>query len=136
MADRDAAASRTLVSAEDPLSALTTGDYERDMAVNLYSAVIAAQEAVRAFAQLPDPASKTFIYTGNKLNVMTDPKVITFGIARAGAAHFIWDCSVAYRSRGFKYVQAKPTMKTFSEVDSADFISRTSACLMVCLRVS
>jgi hypothetical protein len=72
------------------------------MAVNLHSALVAAQEAVRGFARLPATMSKTYIYTGNKLNVMSDPKVLDVGIARAGAAHFIWDCSVAYRRQGFK----------------------------------
>lgn len=105
MTDPKAAAARTLVSADDPLSTLPGKGYERDMAVNLHSALVAAQEAVNGFARLPVTASRTYIYTGNKLNVMADPKALVFGIAKTGAAHFIWDCSIAYRPKGFKYVQ-------------------------------
>ncbi|KAF3022106.1 hypothetical protein E8E14_013848 [Neopestalotiopsis sp. 37M] len=92
---------------EDPLSTFVFADYQRDLSVNLHSAVVAAQEAVRGFSRLPEASSKTFIYTGNKLNVMSDPKVFSFGIARTGAAHFIWDCSIAYRHKGFYYTDER-----------------------------
>jgi hypothetical protein len=72
------------------------------MAINLNSVVIAAQEAVNGFAKLSETAPKVFIYSGNKQNVMCDPKVLPFGIAKTGAARLMWDCSVAYRSRGYR----------------------------------
>ena len=81
---------------------MSAQEYEQPMNVNLNSAVIAAQEAVRGFASLPSPTAGTFIYTGNKLNVMADSKVLPFGIARAGAAHMIWDGASAYRAKGYR----------------------------------
>lgn len=126
MTDPTAAAARTLVSADDPLSTLSIKDYERDMAVSLHSALVAAQEAVRGFARFPATASRTYIYTGNKLNVMADPKVLALGIAKTGAAHFIWDCSIAYRQQGFKYVQSQCCRTDRSSNDFTDSTLLTS----------
>lgn len=72
------------------------------MAVNLTSALVAAKIAVAGFKELPASAAKTFIYSGNKLNVMSDPKTLPFGIAKTAAARMIWDCSRAYRGEGYK----------------------------------
>ena len=80
-------------------------DYDLDMAVNLTSAILAAKKAVAGFKQLLDSAARTFIYSGNKLNVRSDPKSSPFGIAKTGAPHMIWDCSNAYRSQGYKRVR-------------------------------
>ena len=57
-------------------------DYNRDMAVNTTTALVAARAAVTGFKRLPAHAAKTFIYTGNKLNVMSDPKCSCLGWAR------------------------------------------------------
>lgn len=98
-------ARRTIVSTEDPLSTLSVEDYHQDLAVNLTSAFVAAREAVAGFKELPAQVPKAFIYSGNKLNVMSDPKTLSFGITKSGAAHMIWDCSNAYRSQGYKDVK-------------------------------
>ncbi|KAF2167613.1 hypothetical protein M409DRAFT_22414 [Zasmidium cellare ATCC 36951] len=97
------AASRTLAQADDPLGSMPLEDYHRDMTVGLHNAVAAAQEAVRGFKTLPKSRATTYIYSGNKLNVMSDPKTWPFGIARTGMAHFIWDCSVAYQEKGYRF---------------------------------
>ena len=86
---------------DDPF-ALELKDLENDTAVNIFSAFVAAQQAIRGFAQLPPSASRTFIYTGNILNVTTLPKFLSQGIGKSGAAHMIWTASEAYRDRGFK----------------------------------
>ncbi|KAK4497608.1 hypothetical protein PRZ48_010261 [Zasmidium cellare] len=97
------AASRTLAEPDDPLGTINTAEYTMDLTIGLHAAVAAAQAAVRGFKRLPESYSRTYIYSGNKLNVMSDPKAWTFGIARTGAAHLIWDCSLAYRAQGYKF---------------------------------
>lgn len=77
-------------------------DFYRDMNVNLLSTVMAARASVQAFKELPPSANRTFIFTGNKLNVMSWPFVLPFAMAKTGVAHMIWDCAVAYRDQGIK----------------------------------
>ncbi|KUJ16965.1 uncharacterized protein LY89DRAFT_718675 [Mollisia scopiformis] len=53
---------------------------------------------VICFHELP------FIYTGNKLNVMTMPNTITFGMSKSVVAHLIKTAVQAYRAKGYKSI--------------------------------
>ncbi|TVY64573.1 Enoyl-[acyl-carrier-protein] reductase [NADPH] FabL [Fusarium oxysporum f. sp. cubense] len=75
--------------ADDPLS-VTYTDFSNNTAINIHSAFIAAQQAVAGFAQLPDSAARTFIYTGNILNVTILPKFLDAGVGKSGAAHMMF----------------------------------------------
>ena len=88
---------------KDPLS-LPLNDFQRDFSVNTIGAFIAAQQAVLGFKSLPDSASKTFIYTGNALNTITLPPLLTLGLGKSATAHVIQSASAAYADQGFKYV--------------------------------
>ena len=72
------------------------------MAVNVTSALLAAKFAVAGFKELPASTLKTFIYTGNKLNAMSIPEVMCFGMGKAAIAHMIWDASIVYEKQGFR----------------------------------
>ncbi|KAL8652365.1 MAG: hypothetical protein Q9226_004305 [Calogaya cf. arnoldii] len=96
------AAALTVNDAKDPLS-LPLADFTRDMNINTTSAFVAAQEAVSAFKQLPDSASKTFIYTGNKLNTTTMAPLLDLGVGKSATAHIIQSAAAAYAERGFKF---------------------------------
>lgn len=85
----------------DPF-ALSLADLSRDTTINICSAFVAAQQAVLGFAQLPASAARTFIYTGNVLNVSILPGFLSQGIGKSGAAHMIWAAADAYRDRGYK----------------------------------
>ena len=82
--------------------ALCLADLNRDTTVNIYSAFVAAQQAVSGFAQLPASAARTFIYTGNVLNVSVLPRFLSQGIGKSGAAHMIWAAADAYKDCGYK----------------------------------
>ncbi|KAK9464226.1 uncharacterized protein V1516DRAFT_617267 [Lipomyces oligophaga] len=88
--------------AEDPFS-LPIASFTKTLTVNVTSAFVAAQQAVEGFAKLPESASKTFIYTGNILNVAILPGFLEPGIGKSGAAHLIWAASEAYKDRGYKF---------------------------------
>ncbi|EHK26806.1 uncharacterized protein TRIVIDRAFT_55176 [Trichoderma virens Gv29-8] len=83
---------------DQPLSSIIT-----DAHINTFSAYAAAQLAVKGFAELPSDASKTFIYTGNKLHIMTLEPLISFGMGKAAAAHMIHYLSEVYRTSGYKF---------------------------------
>ncbi|KAH7240702.1 uncharacterized protein BKA55DRAFT_648769 [Fusarium redolens] len=91
--------------ADDPLSVSYT-DFSNNTAINIHSAFIAAQQAVAGFAQLPDSAARTFIYTGNILNVTILPKFLDAGVGKSGAAHMVWAAADAYKNRGYKFYYA------------------------------
>jgi hypothetical protein len=76
--------------------------FNRDLAINVTSAFAAAQQAAFGFAQLPASASRTFIYTGNILNVTILPSFLAQGVGKSAGAHMIWAASAAYKDRGFK----------------------------------
>ncbi|KAK4078365.1 uncharacterized protein Triagg1_3381 [Trichoderma aggressivum f. europaeum] len=83
---------------DQPLSSVIT-----DAHVNTFSAYAAAQQAVKGFAQLPSDASKTFIYTSNKLHIMTLEPLISMGMGKSASAHMIHYLSEVYRSSGYKF---------------------------------
>lgn len=74
------------------------------MTINTISAFVAAQQAVKGFEELPDSASKTFIYTGNALNTMVMAPLVTLGMGKSATAHMIEVAAKTYEDRGFKYV--------------------------------
>ena len=77
----------------------------KDQDLNVISAYVAAQQATLGFAELPDNASKTFIYTGNYLNEKVIlPRFHNSAIGKAAAARFIHFAAEAYAEQGFKYV--------------------------------
>ncbi|KAF5695617.1 short-chain dehydrogenase reductase like yusS [Fusarium denticulatum] len=91
--------------ADDPLSVSYT-DFSNNTAINIHSAFIAAQQAVAGFAQLPESAARTFIYTGNILNVTILPKFLDAGVGKSGAAHMMWAAADAYKNKGYKFYYA------------------------------
>ncbi|KAI7764650.1 hypothetical protein LZL87_003855 [Fusarium oxysporum] len=91
--------------ADDPLSVSYT-DFSNNTAINIHSAFIAAQQAAAGFAQLPDTAARTFIYTGNILNVTILPKFLDAGVGKSGAAHMMWAAADAYKNKGYKFYYA------------------------------
>jgi hypothetical protein len=77
-------------------------DFSRDFYINTTSAFVAAQQAALSFEQLPDSASKTFIYTGNILNSTTIASLLSLGVGESATAHIIRSAAAAYSNRGFK----------------------------------
>ncbi|KAJ5631676.1 short-chain dehydrogenase [Penicillium longicatenatum] len=99
------AAAATRANLEDPL--LTPlADFTQNLNINTTSVYAAAQEAVKGFAELPADASKTFIYTGNILNLQILPPLLDLGVGKAATAHIIEYLAASYTSRGFKFYYA------------------------------
>ncbi|SPJ72226.1 uncharacterized protein FTOL_01954 [Fusarium torulosum] len=99
-------ASRSSRTPPDDPFALSFTDFSDDQIVNVNSFFIAAQQAVNGFAQLPSSASRTFIYTGNVLNVAMIPGFLAQGAGKSAAAYMIWTASAAYKNRGYKFYYA------------------------------
>lgn len=87
--------------ATDQLSQFSLEKYTASLTVNNISVVAALHHAVLGFRTLPS-GSKTFIYTGNALNVRTTPALFTFGIGKNASAYAIRNLveSGAYKKEG------------------------------------
>lgn len=70
--------------------------------INTISAYAAAQASVSGFSSLPASASRTFIYTGNKLNLISMPKFLDLGVGKSATAHIIKSASISYKDKGYK----------------------------------
>lgn len=123
------AAAVTSTDANNPLS-LSLANFTQDLNINTTSAFFAAQQAVLAFEQLPDSASRTFIYTGNILNTTTMAPLLDLGVGKSATAHIIESAAGAYKDRGFKYVIAPQFSIAKKLIAWKDFIMPTSARLM------
>jgi hypothetical protein len=81
--------------------ALTQAELEDGNAVNITSAYLAAQEAVKGFETLPKGVPKCFIYTGNGFNQIVVPAYVGLGIGKAASANWIEGASIYYGPKGF-----------------------------------
>ncbi|TFK47153.1 putative short-chain dehydrogenase [Heliocybe sulcata] len=92
---------------DEPLS-VPVSDFITDLTVNTISAFIAAQETIKGFDQLPSDVPKTFIYTGNILNVAHGimPAITNAGVGKSATAHFIASAAIAYPGKGYSFYYA------------------------------
>jgi len=76
-----------------------------DLNVNVVSAYVAAQQAVSAWEETQSsPTKKTFIYTGNSLNVnvLPVPMFLDLGMGKSASAYWIAVADATYSDRGFR----------------------------------
>ena len=78
-------------------------DYTVGMNIGVNSAFAAAQQAVLGFAKLPSDVQKTFIFTGNILNVGIIPSLLNLGMPKAAAAHMIKAAAHSYADKGYRF---------------------------------
>ncbi|EEU41501.1 uncharacterized protein NECHADRAFT_87650 [Fusarium vanettenii 77-13-4] len=79
-----------------------------DLNVNTMSPYAAAQQAVAGWETLPKENKKTFIYTGNILNVSVFPvaMMLTLGVGKSASSYWIEAADILYKSRGFRFFYA------------------------------
>lgn len=75
-----------------------------DLNVNVVSAYVAAQEAIKGWATLPTQAKKLFIYTGNVQNeaVLPVPMMLNLGVGKAASAYWLGVADGAYAAHGYR----------------------------------
>jgi hypothetical protein len=77
-------------------------DFETALKINTTSTYAAAKYAVDGFDKLPESTLKSFIYTGNMLNVSPMPMLLTLGVGKAASAHIVESGASAYASKGYR----------------------------------
>lgn len=98
------APSLTPPSENDNLFSIPATAVTKDNNVNVISAYVAAQEAVKGWAHLPGDVKKTFIYTGNAQAsmIVPVPMMFTLGIGKAASAYWLGHADLAYRAAGYR----------------------------------
>jgi NAD(P)-dependent dehydrogenase (short-subunit alcohol dehydrogenase family) len=76
-----------------------------DFDINTISPYIAAQQAVSEWDKLPKEIKKSFIYTGNILNVsiIPSPIMMTLGMGKSASAYWIGLADALHSSQGIRW---------------------------------
>ena len=82
-------------------------DFETSLKINTISTYAAAKCAVEGFDKLPKSTLKSFLYTGNMLNVTPIPMLLTLGVGKTASSHIIESGASAYAAKGYRYVRRK-----------------------------
>lgn len=75
-----------------------------DLKVNTISPYVAAQQAVKGWETLPKETKKTFIYTGNIMNVsiVPMPLMLDLGMGKAASAFWVGLADTLYSAQGYR----------------------------------
>jgi hypothetical protein len=87
---------------EDDPAAPSLADFTSDLNINTVSLYATVKEALAGFDKLPSSESKTFLYTGNILNVSPSPMFTTLGVGKTASAYIIEVASGSYGRKGYK----------------------------------
>ncbi|KAJ5606695.1 hypothetical protein N7510_009476 [Penicillium lagena] len=79
-----------------------------DLNVNTVSPYVAAQQAIMEWNIMSDETKKSFIYTGNVMNVsvVPVPLMLDLGMGKAASAFWIGVADQTYSARGFRFFYA------------------------------
>ncbi|KAI8958752.1 NAD(P)-binding protein [Daldinia sp. FL1419] len=102
------AAALTNPPEKDSIFSIPADSVVSDLNVNTVSPYVAAQQAVNGWATLPKEIKKTFIYTGNILNVSIAPMplVLNLGMGKSASAFWIGVADTLYSPQGFRFFYA------------------------------
>jgi NAD(P)-dependent dehydrogenase (short-subunit alcohol dehydrogenase family) len=89
---------------KDSIFSIPAESVALDLNVNTISPYVAAQQAVNGWETLPKETKKTFIYTGNILNVsiMPVPMMLNPGMGKSASAFWIGFADAIYSVQGFR----------------------------------
>ncbi|KAF4998997.1 hypothetical protein FGRMN_2796 [Fusarium graminum] len=102
------AGARTVPSIADDMFTLTQESLIQDININTLGPYVAAQEAVNGWKKFPSETKKTFIYTGNKLNLQVLPMAATatLGMGKSASSYWISLADLLYKNKGMKFYYA------------------------------
>lgn len=88
----------------DSLLSVPAESVALDLNVNTISPYVAAQQAVLGWETLPKDTKKTFIYTGNILNltILPAPMMLNLGMGKSATAFWVGLADTTYSARGVR----------------------------------
>ncbi|KAK9341970.1 hypothetical protein V1522DRAFT_439097 [Lipomyces starkeyi] len=93
---------------KDSVLSVSAESVASDLNVNTISPYVAAQQAISGWETLPKETKKTFIYTGNIMNVSVVPMplFLNLGIGKSASAFWIGLANASYSAQGFRFFYA------------------------------
>jgi NAD(P)-dependent dehydrogenase (short-subunit alcohol dehydrogenase family) len=90
----------------DSVLSIPAERFVNDLNVNTVSPYVAAQKAVEGWATLAGDVKKTFIYTGNPLNVQVAPMplFLNLGVGKRASTYWIAVADDTYAAKGYRCV--------------------------------
>ncbi|KAK9319051.1 hypothetical protein V1517DRAFT_297990 [Lipomyces orientalis] len=90
---------------KDSVLSVSAESVASDLNVNTISPYVAAQQAISGWETLSKETKKTFIYTGNALNVSVVPMplLLNLGIGKSASAFWIGLANASYSAQGFRF---------------------------------
>jgi NAD(P)-dependent dehydrogenase (short-subunit alcohol dehydrogenase family) len=90
--------------AGNDLFSIPVESLENDLNTNTVSVYAAAQQAVKGWETLTKDTKKVFIYTGNKLNTIIGPMLltVTLGIGKSASSYLIGTADKTYSKLGYR----------------------------------
>jgi NAD(P)-dependent dehydrogenase (short-subunit alcohol dehydrogenase family) len=89
---------------KDSVLSISADSVSADLNVNTISPYVAAQQAVKGWETLPKLTKKTFIYTGNIMNIsiVPMPMMLDLGMGKSASAFWIGLADAMYSPKGFR----------------------------------
>jgi NAD(P)-dependent dehydrogenase (short-subunit alcohol dehydrogenase family) len=89
---------------KDSILSVPAYDILKDFQVNTVSPYIAANEAVKAWATLPEDLQKTFIYTGNASSVviLPIPMTLTLSLGKRASSYWVGAADGTFADKGYR----------------------------------
>ncbi|KAM0342536.1 hypothetical protein ACHAPU_009510 [Fusarium lateritium] len=102
------AGARTVPPVADDMFTLTQESLVQDININTLGPYVAAQQAVSGWKTLPNETKKTFIYTGNKMNLQALPMAATatLGMGKSASSYWINLADMLYKNKETKFYYA------------------------------
>ncbi|KAI1152582.1 hypothetical protein F4825DRAFT_418415 [Nemania diffusa] len=102
------AAALTPPPTENVLFSIPADNVTADLNVNTVTPYVAAQQAVAGWETLPADTKKSFIFTGNilNLNVVPVPLFTNLGMGKAASAFWIGVADGTYSAKGYRFFYA------------------------------
>lgn len=90
---------------KDSVLSISAEKVALDLNVNTISPYVAAQQAIIGWETLPQETKKTFIYTGNMLNllILPMPMMLNLGVGKSASAYWIGVADATYSAKGYRY---------------------------------
>ncbi|KAI0205637.1 hypothetical protein F4808DRAFT_409748 [Astrocystis sublimbata] len=112
------AAALTNPPSQDSMFSIRVEDVTSDLNVNTVSPYVAAQQAVAGWETLPAGIKKTFIYTGNVLNITVIPMALftNLGMGKAASAYWLGVADGTYSTQGYRFFYADERTETGKNV--------------------
>lgn len=89
---------------KDSILSIPAESVASDLNVNTVSPYVAAQQAVDGWETLPKETKKTFIYTGNIMNVsiVPMPLMLDLGMGKSASAFWVGVADTTFSTKGFR----------------------------------